>query len=555
MGFNLLEDGFIPVVWADGRADPNSYRVGIRQALTEAGRIRQIAASNPMDNVALVRFLLAVLQWCRPEAEQDELGPLCRERPVGIPPDWVEGKFGAHRDDFELLDQTQGFGQDAGVKGNKVAASNLLHDLPSASNVAHFRHTRDFREGVCPACCAMGLVRWSAYASAGTAGSGESMTAGIHGNTPAYSLPEGHCLLETLRLNWPMAGQPEGDAPLWDGATEESPLGPLKAFTWRTRRVFLAPPDPEGQRGFSSGRCCYCGEQSGFLVQTVIFRPGWRRPGEPWADPHLLKVVQPTRTKAGKAKPKETIPSWPSPDDPLEEHSAVWRGIMNGLLQRSPGSCGEPPKLRSVLVGANQQLYKHVGESSYAWPGELSRHSSRLREELDWLRQVIWITVATRGEKKAWSKPPKGHILVESLRGARAKGQAIRAALSDGSPTFEKELELAFLDLLRALAGEVGEASSIDQHVDQWRDKATTALRRAAREAVRSTLTNGPLSRLVWLDRAGQAVEDAIRQVRDRQPKETGQGTGDHAERTAHAAAGAQGKAKPRRARKRGGAE
>ena len=49
MSFSLLEEGFIPVMWADGRAE----RVSIRAALTEAGRIRQIAASNPMDNVAL----------------------------------------------------------------------------------------------------------------------------------------------------------------------------------------------------------------------------------------------------------------------------------------------------------------------------------------------------------------------------------------------------------------------------------------------------------------------------------------------------------------------
>lgn len=48
MTFNLLEDGFIPVLRCDGRFD----RVGIRRALEDAGRIRQIAASNPMDYAA-----------------------------------------------------------------------------------------------------------------------------------------------------------------------------------------------------------------------------------------------------------------------------------------------------------------------------------------------------------------------------------------------------------------------------------------------------------------------------------------------------------------------
>jgi len=58
--YNLLDEAWIPVLYANGRFQ----RVGIRQALTEAGRIRQIAASNSMDNVALLRFLLAALVWC-----------------------------------------------------------------------------------------------------------------------------------------------------------------------------------------------------------------------------------------------------------------------------------------------------------------------------------------------------------------------------------------------------------------------------------------------------------------------------------------------------------
>ena len=61
MNYNLLEEKWIPVLWKDG----HSGRVGIIEALTEAGRIRQIAASNPMDRLAILRFLLALLYWCK----------------------------------------------------------------------------------------------------------------------------------------------------------------------------------------------------------------------------------------------------------------------------------------------------------------------------------------------------------------------------------------------------------------------------------------------------------------------------------------------------------
>jgi len=54
--FNLVTEPWVPVLWSNGQFE----RIGILQALTEAGRIRQIAASNPMDNVALLRSLLAV---------------------------------------------------------------------------------------------------------------------------------------------------------------------------------------------------------------------------------------------------------------------------------------------------------------------------------------------------------------------------------------------------------------------------------------------------------------------------------------------------------------
>jgi hypothetical protein len=50
MNYNLLDEKWIPVLYRDGRWD----RVGIRKALEDAGKIRQVAASNPMDSVALL---------------------------------------------------------------------------------------------------------------------------------------------------------------------------------------------------------------------------------------------------------------------------------------------------------------------------------------------------------------------------------------------------------------------------------------------------------------------------------------------------------------------
>jgi len=65
---NLLTMPWIPVLWSNGVwNDSQPPRVGIFTALTQAGKIRQIAASNPMDNVALLRlqFLKGHKKWNR----------------------------------------------------------------------------------------------------------------------------------------------------------------------------------------------------------------------------------------------------------------------------------------------------------------------------------------------------------------------------------------------------------------------------------------------------------------------------------------------------------
>lgn len=68
--FNLVEPRWIPVLRANGRFE----RAGIRRVLKEAGRIRQIAASNPMDNVALSRIPIAALMFRRAASKE---GALC----------------------------------------------------------------------------------------------------------------------------------------------------------------------------------------------------------------------------------------------------------------------------------------------------------------------------------------------------------------------------------------------------------------------------------------------------------------------------------------------
>ncbi len=57
MDYSLLDEAWIPVLFKNGE----TIRLGMRDALAQASQIRQIAATNPIDRVAILRFLLALL--------------------------------------------------------------------------------------------------------------------------------------------------------------------------------------------------------------------------------------------------------------------------------------------------------------------------------------------------------------------------------------------------------------------------------------------------------------------------------------------------------------
>lgn len=507
MNYNLLEEKWIPVLRTSG--EPG--RVGIRTALMEAGSIRQIAASNPMDNVALLRLLLAVLQWCKPTLTGGERETL--ESADGIPGDWLEGKLGTGDKPnlaFDLLGNQGGFYQDDSTEGVGIAATNLLHDLPSGSKIAHFRHTRDNRDGMCLPCCAMGLARWPGVASAGTAGAGQSMTASINGNTPTYSIPVGPNLLGTLLLTWPNAQAVEGDAPVWEGANAQSPLGFLKGMTWRSRCVLLAPPDEGGKRDLSAGRCCYCGQQTERLVRSILFRPGWKRPSaEPWQDdPHLLRIAR-KKPRGGKGKEKKIVPSWPSPDESVEHHAGVWRFVLQGLLQRFVSSRTVATEFYTTLLASSQALYKHAGARADPLP-VLGPHTvQRLLDEMEWLRETTWM--ATSARTRRWNDPPKGHRVVQTLCAPGAKGHAIRSGLCARSPTAERDLHIAVQKLMIDLAvADQADNSGKARVLESWRDEARGVLCHHVEAVVQATTPGSPLRRQEAAQRARQALKEAM---------------------------------------------
>ncbi len=281
MNYNLLDEEWIPVLWKDG----NTSRVGIIEALTQAGRIRQIAASNPMDRIAILRFLLALLYWCKGN-------PPGKIPDDSFPSDWFK-KLDDNKDCFNLLGGGKRFYQDRNAKRTR-AATDLIQEIPTGNNFWHFRHSTDKKDGLCPACCAMGLLRLPLFSVSGLSGPGEpNLMAGINGVPPVYVVPWGNSLFETLLANWATCTNIGEPSWVQAGISQNDDVPPLTGLTLLPRRVLLHDPVEE------SAACISCGEKTAVIL-TCEFQTAGKQENDKWNDPHVVYLTA-TPRKAVKA--------------------------------------------------------------------------------------------------------------------------------------------------------------------------------------------------------------------------------------------------------------
>jgi len=352
VNYNLLLEKWIPVLWNRG----NSDRVGIIEALTQAGRIRQIAASNPMDRMAILRFLLALLYWCKGNPPD---GPIMAE---SFPREWFT-KLDQKKDCFNLLTEGKRFYQYKSSSRNdgKLPANYLIHEVPTGTNVRHFRHSLDGVDGLCRACCAIGLLRLPVFATQG----GQGKSPGINAKPPVYVIPLGVSLAETLRLSW----RPESNlgTPAWEKPdlqlpkTGDIPL--LTGLTWLPRRVWLDDPErPEAN-------CISCARKELLIRRCIFAGIGSTKSdaqGRVWRDPHVIRdgkgvVMTPSNALAAS-----------------DAAAGDWTTVAAGVLQKPV-----PTGTRRVwIVGFASRQNKYLEAKEYEIPLLSATDEQRLQESI-----------------------------------------------------------------------------------------------------------------------------------------------------------------------------
>lgn len=344
--FNLVVNRWIPVLRTNGKFS----RVGICDALAEAGEIRQIAASNPMDNVALLRFLLAVLYWCEGNPpEQKEKARILADG--HFPAGWFL-KLEERRDCFDLLGEGNRLYQCATAKRER-ATTDLLQEIPTGNNFWHFRHSTDGLAGLCSPCCAMGLIRLPLFSVSGL----PDLKAGINGTPPIYVLPIGQSLLHTLCLNW--ASYELLGAPAWDLSAEPSndqPVPLLDGLTRLSRRVWLRDPT------LPDGHCVSCGTEQSSLIRTCEYQSAGKQQSEDWTDPHVIYVDK--RAKGGEVARKAM--TTPDLTKSFFRMDKPWASLLIEILS-STKSRRESEPVQLLIVGFATDKAKNIDVWERTW--------------------------------------------------------------------------------------------------------------------------------------------------------------------------------------------
>jgi len=475
--YDLLHEEWIPCVYPDGL----KHR-GLLGAVRDAGRIREIAGSSPLDTFSLYRFLLAVVHWAMPLHGEEQWRKAWSRPKERFLADLVAAVSKRCAGQFDLLGEAR-FLQRAGpreTRGRPV--SDLYAELPGRTEIRHFKHVGDESVALCLACCARGLIRLPAFCQSRLAGSGVTAPASINGWPPVYFLPVGATLVETLLLNLPEDVAP-GDQPAWEGEPTRGPIGVLEGFTWQARRTGLGAPICD-----ATAYCQQCGAEGGEttpLFRQTAFGIGRRRsdfPDRNWNDPHVAYVRRGSKgASSGQAAERKEL-RCPNPVRTPDQAAAVWRRIAKAIVD-SIGVASEDAPIRAVrraccrLAGhealrvlcfvphtREAKTFDHREDSWEFPPAVISDRevAGKLSAQLDDMEGFL------RRLRSGWRRAKKPN--------ARKRGGGeVVAYLSRATPAFEADARERFRELL----WDLGSGADVASAVESWRRDLGGMMQRA----------------------------------------------------------------------------
>lgn len=264
--FDLLSEPWISVRYLDGRIGD----VSIREAFHDARAIRDITGELPTQTFAILRLLLAILYRASYDSEKpgwhvEDWATWWRD---GLPLADLDDYLDEFSDRFDLLHPERPFFQVADLhtaKNDVKDTAPLILDLPSNNRLFTTR-AGDAALRLPLAEAARWLVNAQAFDPSGikSGAVGDPRVKGGRGYPIGLAwsghlggvIAEGSNLHETLVLNFVFPGkylESDGalDLPPWEESIPDTseeragllPHGPVRLFTWQSRRIRLITDD------------------------------------------------------------------------------------------------------------------------------------------------------------------------------------------------------------------------------------------------------------------------------------------------------------------------
>lgn len=244
LSFDVIDGMWLDVLNLNG----TTASVNLRELLCNAHQISRLSEPSPLTEVALLRFLIALVSDGLRTTLQDEddLARFAEQFRDGLPTHVIDAILAPLVGRSDVLDANH----DAFFDGPSVRrvsgwddpgawqpVSRFLPELPTGTNLAHFAHISDHAAALCVGCLLKSRAVDAAFARGGLGPSlSRNLLATISGTEPRYVVLVASSLLETLLLNVVIA---DLTRPSWVSvhrATDGDP-GPIARMSWRPRLV------------------------------------------------------------------------------------------------------------------------------------------------------------------------------------------------------------------------------------------------------------------------------------------------------------------------------
>ena len=280
MKYNILYTPWIHVIYNDSR----TAWLSVFELMNEMRSVN-LAYNNPMDKIAVFRFLLTLSYWC-----YDNTG-LEIENST-IPQEWIE--FLKEKTElFNILGQAERFLQQDNLTRTRTI-TELFHEFPKGNNFWHFNHIREYTVGVCTRCLVPGILRLNLFFLGGR----PDLKSGINGVPPIYAIFLGDSVLDAIIRNWDPI-EPLG-CPVWEedycyNVDEFVPM--LAGMTVPARRLHVGDPIE------SDLPCTVCGSKENklhfackFEAAQPLNNPKWNEPFAIYRDDKTIKTSDITKS-------------------------------------------------------------------------------------------------------------------------------------------------------------------------------------------------------------------------------------------------------------------